>query len=210
MQTNHESSTPLEKTQCPVHLTSEKVQGNLPQCPHTKESRAKKHFPTEKAFISSGHQQVQGKGETCFRFSDPKEAARSVLEEQRDHLLTEAKSETLEQECKVDTLNSCIREFQRQAHSNRLEMDNVNYGYEEHRREQARLHEELAQREKPLRDTRIRNIHEVEEWKRAQEMRIDEFSTHSQPKGKSKGKGKGQEKTSRKREAQPGPGWISE
>ena len=40
-----------EKTQCPVHLTYEKkVQGNLPQCSHTKENRVKKHFPTEKAF----------------------------------------------------------------------------------------------------------------------------------------------------------------
>ena len=55
-------------------------------------------------------------------------------------------------------------------------MDNVNYGYEESRREQARLHEELAQRQKALRVTRIRNIHEVEELKRAQEMRIDDFS----------------------------------
>ena len=55
-------------------------------------------------------------------------------------------------------------------------MNNVNYGYKESRREQAGLHEELAQREKALRDTRIRNIHEVEELKRAQEMRIDEFS----------------------------------
>ena len=57
--------------------------------------------------------------------------ARLVLEEQRDHLLAEAKSEILKQECKVDTLNTCMREFQRQAHSNRLEMDNVNDGYEE-------------------------------------------------------------------------------
>ena len=55
-------------------------------------------------------------------------------------------------------------------------MDDVNYGNEEPIREQARLHEELGQREKALRDTRIRNIHEVEELKRAKEMRIDEFS----------------------------------
>ena len=82
----------------------------------------------------------------------------------------------MKQERKVDTLDTCIREFQRQAHSNRLEMDNVNYGYEESRREKARLHEELAQREKAVRDTRIRNIHEVGEVKRTQEMRIDEFS----------------------------------
>ena len=126
--------------------------------------------------ISSEHQPVQGKDETFFRFIDPEEAPRLVLEERRNYLLAEAKSETLKQECKVDTLNTCIREFQRQACSNRLEMDNVNYGYEESRREQPRLHEELAQREKALRDTRIRKILEVEELKRAQEMRIDEFS----------------------------------
>ena len=46
--------------------------------------------------VSSGHQSVQGKGETFFTFSDPEEAMRLVLEEQRDHLLAEAKSETLE------------------------------------------------------------------------------------------------------------------
>ena len=41
----------------------------------------------------------------------------------------------------------------------------------------SRLHEELAQRERVLRETQIRSLHEVEELKRAQEMRIiDEFS----------------------------------
>ena len=44
--------------------------------------------------------------------------------------------------------------------------------------EQARLQEELVQQERALRDTRYRNIHEVEELKRAQEIRIDEFSRH--------------------------------
>ena len=48
--TDHDFIIVSEKTQCQVHLTSEKVQGNLPLCSHTKESRANKHFPTEKAF----------------------------------------------------------------------------------------------------------------------------------------------------------------
>ena len=56
VQTDHEFITLFEKTQCPVHLTSEKVQGNLPQCSHTKESRVKKHFPTEKAFFQDINQ----------------------------------------------------------------------------------------------------------------------------------------------------------
>ena len=42
--------------------------------------------------ISSGHQPVQEKDETFFMFSDPEEAARLVLEDQRDHLLAEANS----------------------------------------------------------------------------------------------------------------------
>ena len=53
----------------------------------------------------------------------------------------------MKQECKVDTLNTCIREFQRQARSNRLELelDGVNCGYEESRREQARLSREYGE-----------------------------------------------------------------
>ena len=74
--------------------------------------------------------------------------------------------------------NSPSPTFQRQAHSSRLEMEIVNCGYDKSRRVQARLDEDLAQREQALRDTRIRNIHEVKELKRAQEMRIDEFSRH--------------------------------
>ena len=60
---------------------------------------------------------------------------KSILEGHRDHMLAEAKSEILKQECKVDSLLTCIRKFQGQAHFNRLEMDNVNCGYEECRRE---------------------------------------------------------------------------
>ena len=51
-----------------------------------------------------------------------------------------------------------------------------NHGYEESRREQSRLHEELAQREEALGETHITSIHEVNELKGAQEIRIDEFS----------------------------------
>ena len=117
---------------------------------------------SDKEGISSGHQPVQGKDETSFRFCDLEEAARLVLEEQRDHLLAQAGSEVLNQACKVDLLNASIREFQRQVHSNRLEMDHVKHVYEESRREQSRLHEKMVQREKALRETRIRSIHEVE------------------------------------------------
>ena len=136
-----------------VHLTSEKVQGNLSQC----SLKRKPSQVSDRAFPKDINQ-IEEKT-TLFRFSDPEAAARLVLEERQDHLLAEAKSEILMQECIVDALNT-------------LEMDTVNYGCEEPRKEQARLHEELAQRDRVLRETLIRSIYEVEELKTAQEMRI--------------------------------------
>ena len=49
-------------------------------------------------------------------------------------------------------------------------------GFEQSRREQAPLHEELADRERALRDTRVRSIQKLEELKREQEFRLEEFS----------------------------------
>ena len=42
--------------------------------------------------------------------------------------------------------------------------------------EQGRLQEELVMKEKALRDTQIRSVHEMGEMKRAQELRVEEFS----------------------------------
>ena len=91
-------------------------------------------------------------------------------------MLAEVRSEIMKQECKVVSHNTCTRELQRQAHSQRLELDEANCGNEESRREQDRSEEELALREKALRNTRIKNIHEMDELRRVQEMRVDEFS----------------------------------
>ena len=49
----------------------------------------------------------------------------------------------------------------------RLELNDGHCGYEESRREQFRLQKDLVMKKRALRDTRIRNIHEMEELKRA-------------------------------------------
>ena len=81
-------------------------------------------------------------------------------------------SELMNQECKVESLNNCIGELQRQTYARRLGLGGAHCGYEESRREQVRLQEELVMREEPLRDTRTRGIHEMEELRRAQELRV--------------------------------------
>ena len=72
--------------------------------------------------------------------------------------------------------NALFANLKNPIQSNRMEIDHTNLGYEQSRREQVRLHEESAQRERALREIHVRNVHEVEELKRLQEMRIDECS----------------------------------
>ena len=101
MPTNPQFFTTSRKT----HVNYEKVQGNLPQC--SQNERSSQETLSDRDGTSSGHPPVQGKCETFFRFSDPEEAARLVLEEQEIIFLM--------QESKVNTLDHCIREFQRSS-----------------------------------------------------------------------------------------------
>ena len=139
--------------------------------------RSKKHFSDREDF-SPEHEHVLGNNEPLYRFSNQEKSIISFFEEHRDFLLAEAKSEVRKHESRADYLDTSGRDLQRQLDSNRLGIYCTNQVYEETRKEQARLHEELAQREKALRDSRFRNIHEMEELKSAQEMRVDEFSIH--------------------------------
>ena len=70
----------------------------------------------------------------------------------------------MKQEYKEESLNTCISELQQQTYAQRLELEDAHLGYAESRREQVRQH------------TPIRSIHEMGELKRAQALRVDEFS----------------------------------
>ena len=86
---------------------------------------------------------------------------KSFFEEHKDNALTEPKSDVRKQECIADFLDNSVRDLQRQIDSNRLDNYWTNQGYEESRKEQARFHEEVGQRERVLRETQISRIHEV-------------------------------------------------
>ena len=82
----------------------------------------------------------------------------------------------MKQEHQVGFLNSCINEIQQQAYAQKLELEDAHHAYIEPRREQSQLQEELSMNEKAVRETQIRNIQEMGEMRRAQELRVDEFS----------------------------------
>ena len=95
---------------------------------------------------------------SVFRFADPANVGKSLLDGNKDHVLNQARSELLKQEHQVGSLNNCIEELQQQTYAQRLELEDAHHGYIESRRGQ------------------IRNINEMGEMKRAQELRVNEFS----------------------------------
>ena len=54
------------------------------------------------------------------RLSESESDTRLILEEQRDQLLSEAKSEVLKQECRAERAHCAIRELQTHIQSNRM------------------------------------------------------------------------------------------
>ena len=81
---------------------------------------------------------------SIFKFADQSNLGRSLLEGNKDHLLSQARSELMKQEHQVGSLNNCIGELQRQAYAQRLALQDAQRGFFESRREQVRLQEELS------------------------------------------------------------------
>ena len=71
----------------------------------------------------------------------------------------------MKQEHKVESLNNYVDELQQQAHAQRLDLENAHHGHVESRREQVRPEEEFVLKEKALRETQIRSMHEMGEMK---------------------------------------------
>ena len=113
---------------------------------------------------------------SILKFADPSNLGRSLLLGSKDDLLSQAKSELMKQELQVGSLNNCIGELQQQAYAQRLELQDAQHGHIESRRKQLRLQKESSMKEKALRETQIRSMHEMGEMKKAPESRVDEVS----------------------------------
>ena len=101
---------------------------------------------------------------------------RTILETQRDQLLSEAKSEVLKHENQTGIAQNYIRELKNQVEFQDMDISRALEGCAHSRRQKDLLHEELAAPKRVLRDTQIRGIHDSEALRRVQELRIDEFS----------------------------------
>ena len=70
--------------------------------------------------FSSGSQEPGSQlKSSIFKHADPSNLGRSLLEGNKDHLLSEGKSELMRQEHQVGSLNNCISELQQHAYAQR-------------------------------------------------------------------------------------------
>ena len=103
------------------------------------------------------------------------ERIRILLERQKKQILAEVRTEIHKHEFQADSDRRSIQELNGIIESQRMEIDHIVTRCEQSRRDQLLLQEELSKQNRDLREARIKSLHEMEELKRDQESRVDEF-----------------------------------
>ena len=104
------------------------------------------------------------------------ERIRILLERQKEQILAEVRTEIQKHEFQADSDRRSIQELNGTIDSQRRVIENTIASDEQFRRDQLLLQEQLSEPNRDLGEARIKSLHEMEELKRVQELRIDEFS----------------------------------
>ena len=122
------------------------------------------------SFTSSSSQEPRAAGKCAAMFSsgheEPENLPRQILEGlllKATKIIAQSRQDVnvMGQKHQVGSLNNCISELQQQTYAQRLKLQDAQHGYIESRREHVRLQEELSVKEKVLRDTQSRSMHEM-------------------------------------------------
>ena len=101
---------------------------------------------------------------------------RILFERQKEQILAEVRTEIQKHEFQTDSDRRSIQELNGISESQRREIDHTIAGDEQLRRDQLLLQEQLSEQNRDLREAHIKSLHDMEELKRDQELRIDESS----------------------------------
>ena len=104
------------------------------------------------------------------------ERIRILLERQKQQILAEVRTEIHKHEFQADSDRKSIQELNGIIESERREIDHTLACDEQLRRDQLLLQEQLPEENRDLHEAHIKSLHEMEELKRVQELRVDESS----------------------------------
>ena len=98
------------------------------------------------------------------------------MERQKEQNLADYRAEIQKHEFQADYDRRSIQKLNETIQSQRGEIYRAHQGDEQLRRDQQLLHEQLSAQNRDLRDAHEKSLSEMEELKRFQRSRIDEFS----------------------------------
>ena len=104
------------------------------------------------------------------------ERIRILLERQKEQILADVRAEIQKHEFQAESDGRSIQELTGIIESQRREIDHTLAGDEQLRRDQLLLHEQLSEQNRDLREAHMKRLHEMEELKRVQGSRFDEFA----------------------------------
>ena len=100
-----------------------------------------------------------------------------VATRQKEQILAEVRTEIHKNEVQADSNRRGIQELNEIIESQRREVDHALASDEQLRRDQLLLHGQLSEQNRDLREARMKSLNEMEELKRVQGSRFDEFSS---------------------------------
>ena len=124
------------------------------QTSHSSEDRTASWKPAA-LFSPKRNEQRNQMWSSLFGNANLSNLSGSLLEGNKDHLLSQARSDLAQRELLVGSLNKCFSDLQKRTEAQNRALQDVQNEFVESRREQTRLQEELIRKEKALRDTQI-------------------------------------------------------
>ena len=101
------------------------------------------------------------------------ERIRILLERQKEQILADVRSEIQKHELQAESDRS-IQELTGFIDSQRMEIDHTITGCDQPRRDQLQIQEELSEQNRALRETRIRNMRDMEELQKSHVLKVKE------------------------------------
>ena len=98
------------------------------------------------------------------------------LKDKKEQILAEVRSEIQKHELQADSDRRSIQELTGIVDSQRMEIDHTITGCEQSRRDQLLLQEEQSEQNRVLRETRIRNMRDMEELQKSHVLKVEELS----------------------------------
>ena len=99
------------------------------------------------------------------------------MNDKKEQILADFRAEIHKHGFQADSDRRSIQELNGMIESQRREIDHTIASDEQLRRDQQLLQEQLSEQNRDLHEVHIKSLHEMEELKRVQELRIDESST---------------------------------